>query len=411
MKRLTLKCPRRLSLSLSIVVMSGLLSCGISLEMIWAQEPSAAESSMLDPALERLWNQSLGDSPPQIRSTPPFVQNSATPQVDSQPKPILPEQQAVTLRQTASRPKPPEKEKATKPTKAFQEKSLNPKKVTPMPRPVPLALPHNQADTDTLPADAQPQAQSDNEPKHPAKAPHLKKQAEIQGEPSKLEEAQQLTDAYVALLTQWQQAKDKENLEPILNKGQEASVAILKVAEDLSEEAFKALGKKIPGYLMIRSDILVVGPDPNFFVTLATQKGKPVDVAFFKLVSETLNGYWPSTMEQLDNLSGCTRFGTGQLTALYGGWTKFKQQYPHAYQKALQDPNLLLIHDIEDQLLNSTSACEGPESVVQELEKFVMVYPRSPLTPALKKRLEALRQNKADMIFNQGVRHLLKQQP
>lgn len=122
MKRLTLKCPRRLALSLSIVAMSGLLFCGISLSMIWAQESSVAESSMSDPALARLWNQSLDDPSPQIRSTPPFVQNSATPQVDSQPKPILPEQQAVTPMQTASRPKQPKKEKTTQPTKAFHEK-------------------------------------------------------------------------------------------------------------------------------------------------------------------------------------------------------------------------------------------------------------------------------------------------
>jgi hypothetical protein len=269
----------------------------------------------------------------------------------------------------------------------------------------------------TDPQPAEPKQQPFTEPRtieteaNPDKASISlpEKQAEPQGELSKLEQARQLTDAYLELLTQWQQAKGKEGLEPILNKGQEAAVAILKVADALSEQEFNALGKRMPGYLMIRNDILVVGPDPNFFITLATQKGKPVDIAFFKLVSETLNGYWPSTMEQLDNLSGCTRFGTGQLSDLYGGWTKFRQQYPKAYQKAFEDPNLLLIHDIEDQLLNSNSACEGPESVIQELEKFIQAYPRSPLTPSLKKRLEALRQNKADMIFNQGVRHLLKQ--
>ncbi|WP_373531809.1 hypothetical protein [Vampirovibrio sp.] len=242
------------------------------------------------------------------------------------------------------------------------------------------------------------QSKSEQKPATPAK-----------DEPGKAQEAQRLAQAYVTLLTQWQQAKGRQNLEPILNKGQEAASALLKVADVLNDDEFKSIGKQLPGYLLIRNDILVIGPDPNFFVTLATQKGKPVDMAFFQLMSETLNGYWPSTMEQLEDLSGCTRFGTGQLVALYGGWTQFKRQYPKAYLQALNDPNLLLIKDIEDQLLNSASACEGPESVIEELEKFVITYPRSPLTPPLKLRLEALRQKKADMSFNQGVRHLLNQ--
>jgi hypothetical protein len=372
MKRLISEFHLILARSLSIVVMSGLLFSGIGLDMGWAQKPSSADSSMGDPALDRLWAQSLDDPAPQIRLTPPSVQNSTPPQVDNKPKPILPKQQALEPQPIPSPVKPAVKWEPLVDT-----------------RPIPSHL----------------------QPKQPAKVPQLVKQPETQGEPDKQAEARQLTDAYVALLIQWQQAKGNQSLEPVLNKGQEAAVAILKVAETLSEEEFNALGKRMPGYLLIRSDILVVGPDPNFFVTLATQKGKPVDVAFFKLVSETLNGYWPSTMEQLDHLSGCTRFGTGQLSDLYGGWTKFRQQYPRAYQKALQDPNLLLIHDLEDQLLNSTSACEGPESVVQELDKFVMAHPGSPLTPVLKKRLQALRQNKADMMFNQGVRHLLKEQP
>ncbi|WP_443083009.1 hypothetical protein [Vampirovibrio chlorellavorus] len=221
-------------------------------------------------------------------------------------------------------------------------------------------------------------------------------------------EVTQLAAQYLTALQQWQQSKQKESLEPVLNKGQEAARAILQRAETLTDEDFEALKKSMPGYLILHRDILVAGPDPAFFLTLATQKGKPADQAFFKLMNQTLNGYWPSTMEQLDDLSGCTRFGSGELVRLYGEWTAFKRQYPNAFAKALQDPNLLLLNDLEDQLVNSNAACEGPDSVQQELQRFVENFPKSPLTPKIRQRLLDLQQKKLDMSFNQGVRHRLK---
>lgn len=223
-------------------------------------------------------------------------------------------------------------------------------------------------------------------------------------------EVTQLAAEYLRSLQQWQQSRQKESLEPVLNKGQEAARVILQHADTLTDEDFESIKKSMPGYLILHQEIVVAGPDPAFFLTLATQKGKPADLAFFKLMNQTLNGYWPSTMEELDDLSGCTRFGSGELVRLYGEWTAFKRQFPTGYTKALQDPNLLLLNDLEDQLLNSTAACEGPESVQQELQSFVQSFPRSPLTPKIKQRLLDLQQKKLDMSFNQGVRHRLKEE-
>ncbi len=219
--------------------------------------------------------------------------------------------------------------------------------------------------------------------------------------------AKQQAAQYAELLKQWRQSARKESLEPILNKGQEAALAILKVAEQLSEPEFKVIEQQMQGYLMLRENILVIGPDPAKFQALAQEKGQPVDIAFFELMGKTLNSYWPVTMEQLDDLSGCTRFGSGDLVRLYGLWQGFQKQYPTHYQAALQDPNLLLIHDLQDQLLNSASACDGPETVMDEFKKFVTLYPKSPLTPKIRIRMEALRQDKLDMSFKQGVKYHL----
>jgi hypothetical protein len=71
----------------------------------------------------------------------------------------------------------------------------------------------------------------------------------------------------------------------------------------------------------------------------------------------------------------------------------------------LKDPNLPLLSDIEDQLLNSHAACDGPNSVVDELKLFISSYPNSDLTPKIKKRLQNLQHSQFDMSFYQGVKY------
>ena len=114
-------------------------------------------------------------------------------------------------------------------------------------------------------------------------------------------------------------------------------------------------------------------------------------------------------MEQLTDLSGCTRFGAHDLVKLYGGWQMFRKQHPNAYQTTLKDPNMMLLSDIEDQLLHSQAACDGPDSVVDELQTFIKTYPHSELTPKLQARLTAIqKKQEADMVYFQGVQHTLK---
>lgn len=305
------------------------------------------------------------------------------------------------------------KEEKTKKEKRKKEKTVKPGDTQPLPPKTEAATPAVTSATQTR--KSQPAAQP-SQPPHEAARPVSSPPAKAEPEAPTLAKApatmtdgmvkvHQLTGEYVTLLGQWQQSSKKQGLEPVLDKGQEAAVAILKVADNLTDADFKALEAQLPGYLMIRNEILVIAPDPAFFLGIAKQKGKPVDIAFFDLMRQTLNGYWPTTMEQLDHLSGCSRFGSGELVRLYGGWKTFERQFPHAYQKALQDPNLLLRHDIEDQLLNGDSACEGPDSVIQELERFVVTYPKSELTPQLQKRIETLKQGKSNISFKQGVKY------
>lgn len=219
--------------------------------------------------------------------------------------------------------------------------------------------------------------------------------------------AQQKAAEYHALLTQRLQSGKTGSFEPILQKGQEAATEILRSIDMMDDATYQAVSGHMQGYLLMRDEIVVAAPDTVFFLNESKKHGTPTDVAFFTLMSKTLNGYWPVTMEQLTDLSGCTRFGTHDLITLYGEWKEFRKKHPTAYQSAFVDPNLLLLTDIEDQLLNSQAACEGPETVIEELSLFVKLYPKSELTPKLKLRLDALQKKPSDMVYYQGVKHSL----
>ncbi|HEY9687412.1 MAG TPA: hypothetical protein V6C52_10585 [Coleofasciculaceae cyanobacterium] len=212
-------------------------------------------------------------------------------------------------------------------------------------------------------------------------------------------------DHYAELLAQWQQSPSPQSFEPVLVQGQEVASAYMALTEPMDEASFDALVKKMQGYLVLREPITVAAPDPAWLYEQAKQHGGPADIAFFDLMRQTLNGYWPVTMERLDDQTGCTRYGLLDLVKLYGGWKDFQRQYPQAYKDELYNPDLLLLWDIEDQLLNSKAACEGAASVIQEFEAFMQTFPDSNLVPQLRRRLDLLRKNQLDMYFYQGIQY------
>lgn len=216
---------------------------------------------------------------------------------------------------------------------------------------------------------------------------------------------QQKAALYADMLDHWMKSPKPQSFEPVLNQGQEAAAAILRAMDSMDDATFNALRQKMQGYLMVRDEVMVVAPDPKFFIEPMKKHGRAADIAFFELMNQTLNGYWPTTMEQRTDLSGCTRFGSGELVKLYGAWSNFQKHYPGAYQKALQDPNLPLLSDIEDQLVNSHAACDGPNSVVDELKTFIARYPNTRLTPKIQQRLKNLEHSQFDMTFYQGVKY------
>jgi hypothetical protein len=216
---------------------------------------------------------------------------------------------------------------------------------------------------------------------------------------------QQEVARYSDLLAAWRQSNPKQSLEPVLLQGQVAVAAILREEGNLTPEAKQALRQQMQGYLWPSQRGINAIPDSAYFAEQAQRHGLPADVAFTALMRQTLHGFLPVTRVQISGMSGCTRFGSHDLVRLYGVWKAFQNTYPTAYVQLLKDPNLLLLPDIEDQLLNSHSACNGPDSVQDELQSFIAGYPDSDLTPRLQKRLANLHRKSAGMVFYQGVQN------
>ncbi len=193
----------------------------------------------------------------------------------------------------------------------------------------------------------------------------------------------QLAIKYQVLLKKIEAETGRTSLEPLVDFQNQFSERLREV-EELSEKDFKSFEKHMRGFLVNRDEIIFVKPDNEFFLRLAKKRGLPADIAFFEL-RNTLrpDGVWSAyTLPQTD-YSGCTRFGTGKLTELYGRLNSFKENFPTSY---IQITDEELGYVVED-LTVGTCACEDSRSATKEFELFLKTYPGSTIAPKIKDRL------------------------
>ncbi|NMO16335.1 hypothetical protein HPC49_43965 [Pyxidicoccus fallax] len=142
---------------------------------------------------------------------------------------------------------------------------------------------------------------------------------------------------------------------------------------------------------------LAMGPDPRFFRELAHQRGTAVDQEFFELFADTYfaDGVTRRYTVPRSEDSVCHVFDSPDVGPLYRKWTRFWATYPRAYADAVDRE----IRALEDMVAVSTCACGGPESVEAGLERFLKSFPRSPVVPQVRARLERLRAGTSDFRF------------
>jgi hypothetical protein len=167
--------------------------------------------------------------------------------------------------------------------------------------------------------------------------------------------------------------------------------------EELSDREFAALQLRLRGIMMNRDEIVFVVPDLKFFSALGERKGAPDDRLFFHLYRMTYPGsVVPSYHRQQTDYSGCTDFGTGRLTRLYGDWRRYGSRHPKRYERIVQEE----VDQIARELTAGACACGSQRSVESEFRYFLRRHPGSPIVPQVRARLNRLRHGTAKIRFN-----------
>lgn len=169
------------------------------------------------------------------------------------------------------------------------------------------------------------------------------------------------------------------------------------VLEGMSDAAFERMQALAEGVIISREEALIVEPDSRAFYALAQKYGRRTDVAFFWIFEQTYGGTaWPSYVQQLTDVTGCTDFASGKLVALYRWWWSFREKHPEDYVEEVRAQ----MSEIERRVGEDTCACDGRAGVIRELSAFAKAFPSSPAHVRVVKRLDAIAQGKADVRFN-----------
>lgn len=156
---------------------------------------------------------------------------------------------------------------------------------------------------------------------------------------------------------------------------------------------------RLPGFHVGTTDALMVIPDSRFFVELARQRGSEVDRRFFALLDETFRGGMARIyVDPITDVHACYQLGSREFISLYRGWTQFKPSAPAAYKGTVSEE----LQGMEQAMLTATCVCGTPEVVDAGFEAFLKTFPKSPIAPQVRERLQTLHAKSSDMLFRCG---------
>ena len=163
--------------------------------------------------------------------------------------------------------------------------------------------------------------------------------------------------------------------------------------ELLPEREFQML-RELPGAILNRDETVVVEPDTDYFVRLATARGDAADRAFFSAFKATHPGsVWPVYLDQQTDYSGCVRFGSMSLVETYRTWAGFRRRFSGRYADGARKE----VDAVLEALTTATCACRDVTSVERELQRFQREFPSSPVKSAIDRRLQAIRAGRSDI--------------
>lgn len=204
-----------------------------------------------------------------------------------------------------------------------------------------------------------------------------------------------LADEYSRVLKEIETQKNRRSIEAVLQKGAAVGEKLDEL-ESLSDMEYAELVRKMRGFDVNRDEIVFIEPDAQFFKKLAIRRGDQADIAFFNLMLEIKpENVWPAYIEQQTDVTGCTIYGNGLLTKLYGKTRQFKKNYPLAYADRVEQETSNILKAFTE----NVCACGNRASVTKEFRLFIKKYPTNKNTVAIKKRLAEIQKSK-DFRFN-----------
>jgi hypothetical protein len=217
--------------------------------------------------------------------------------------------------------------------------------------------------------------------------------------------ARTATDTYIGELERIEKSKSRLSLEALFLQAVALDDALVMPAqsggpsplEELSDQEYASLQGHLRGMVVNRDETVFARPNLKFFVELGERKGNPEDRLFFHLYRMTYpQSVAPVYVEQQTDYSGCTDFGSGKLTRLYGEWSKYGQRHPKRYESVVQEETNRIVHE----LLEGTCACGDERSVESELRYFLGRHPGSPIIPKIRARLDQVKHGASTFRFN-----------
>lgn len=200
---------------------------------------------------------------------------------------------------------------------------------------------------------------------------------------------------YSVALRRYQKQKGRVSVERLVRKGKYVAEKLDEI-EALSEADYSLLERKMKGFTINRQEILFIEPVSKFFLNLSRKQGTATDIAYFTLMRKiTPDDVWAAYIQQQTDVTGCTIYGNGLLTRLYGQILSFRRAYPKSFMKELNDER----DGILEAFSESSCSCGDMKGVLNEFRLFIRTYPKDKNTPKIKMSLARLKKHR-DFRFN-----------
>lgn len=196
-----------------------------------------------------------------------------------------------------------------------------------------------------------------------------------------------LAKMYSTALQQYKNQNKKSSVELVIIKGNRVAGEYDDL-EKLTVSEYELLKRRMIGFDINREEVLYIVPDSRYFFNLAKTHGIAADLEYFKLMQRIKPGnVWAAYRQQQTDVTGCTIYGNGSLTQLYGKALRFKHRFPKSFTSNINEA----IQDILEEFSEGGCACGSSDSVVKEFDLFIRYYPKDPNTTKIKANLRQIK--------------------